>query len=211
MAPAKRFAWLEPAFFALLCAPAAYYWTTVRPAAQAQLASAALFAALAFASTYYLIPALGPRFLARNLKGKDMGRRGTPEEHVEMCVAPPAADPASSAQGVAPPARLHRLPFPLTRLTPPRPPTHAPASPSGVGLVCAVVFLICVTLSQWRHELQLSDSAKWWLDLHQSKTVRCALFHSAAPSPHPAHAALPRALPPRRWSFTTLRCCPSAS
>ena len=130
MAPAKRFAWLEPAFFALLCAPAAYYWTTVRPAAQAQLASAALFAALAFASTYYLIPALGPRFLARNLKGKDMGRRGTPEEHVEMCVRrrPPPAPP-SSTQGVAPPARLHRLPFPLTRSQPhpARPPTHLPA------------------------------------------------------------------------------------
>ena len=93
MAPAKRYAWLEPAFFALLCAPAAYYWTTVRAAAQQQLASAALSALLAFASTYYLIPALGPRFLARNLKGRDMGRRGTPDEALEMCVALPSPAP----------------------------------------------------------------------------------------------------------------------
>ena len=125
MAPAKRFAWLEPAFFALLCAPAAYYWTTVRPAAQAQLASAALFAALAFASTYYLIPALGPRFLARNLKGKDMGRRGTPEEHVEMCVVRrphprrPGAHPSASTSAFPPtpphppPAPPPTLPVPL--------------------------------------------------------------------------------------------------
>ena len=177
MAPAKRFAWLEPAFFALLCAPAAYYWTTVRPAAQAQLASAALFAALAFASTYYLIPALGPRFLARNLKGKDMGRRGTPEEHVEMCV-PARPTPGAQARPTARPQ-----PPPPSHPTPPHPPCP---SPSGVGLVCAVVFLICVTLSQWRHELQLSDSAKWWLDLHQSKTVRA----SAPPQPCPCPCAL---------------------
>ena len=93
MAATRRHPWLEPAFFLILCLPAAYYWTTVQPAQQQQLTLALLFSLAAFASTYYLIPALGPRFLARNLKGRDMGRRGTPDEALEMCVALPSPAP----------------------------------------------------------------------------------------------------------------------
>jgi hypothetical protein len=84
---ARSFVLLEPLCFVLLCLPGLYYGATIRNAAVfTQLAHASLFAAVAFVCAYMLIPALGPRFLSRGLKGKDMGRRGTASEHVEMCV-----------------------------------------------------------------------------------------------------------------------------
>jgi len=62
------------------------------------------YSLLAFFSVLFLIPALSSRFIQRGLKGKDMGRRGTSLENVEIA--------------------------------------------SAVGLVCAVVFLVCVISSQ---------------------------------------------------------------
>jgi hypothetical protein len=139
---ARSFALLEPLCFALLCLPGLYYGSTIRNAAVfTQLAHASLFAAVAFVCAYMLIPALGPRFLARGLKGKDMGRRGTAAEHVEMCVQRVPGYPVQPSSGP--------IAHPCLRCTY----THtyhfsSPSSPSGLGLVCAVVFLICAILIQ---------------------------------------------------------------
>lgn len=101
----RSHAWLEPTFFAVLCLPAAYLWSCIQSATlRSQVSHAALFGAVAFASVYYLIPALAPRFLGRNLKGKDMGRRGTKDEHVEMCVT-------GAARPFFPPFSFYLLPL----------------------------------------------------------------------------------------------------
>ena len=144
---AKTYILLEPLCVILLCLPALQLWSGVQDATRTQLAHSALFALAALASAYYLVSALGSRFIARSLKGKDMGRRGTKDEHVEMCVAPQGGAAAFPCNAPPPARASHATPPPtLLAPLPSRPP-----SPSGVGLVCAVVFLICVIMAQWWH------------------------------------------------------------
>ena len=117
MSSAKTYLLLEPLCIVLLCLPALQLWSGLEDdAKRTQLAHSALFALAALASAYYLVSALGPRFIARNLKGKDMGRRGTKDENAEMCVAP---QPFSPFIGPTPPTRSSHHRFPLPALPAP--------------------------------------------------------------------------------------------
>ena len=95
----------ELIFYASLALPGLYLLGQISDAeTRGVLTQAGGWSLLAFLSAFLLIPALSSRFMLRGLKGKDMGRRGTPLESVEI--------------------------------------------PSAVGLVCAVVFLVCVISTQ---------------------------------------------------------------
>ena len=131
---------LETAFFAALCVPAAFLILQVPDSARTSLLYAAGFSALAFVATSVLVPHFSWFLEKRGLKGKDMGRRGTPDEHREMCVV------------VA--ARAPRVPHTRARasLTPTaRPPLP---SPSAVGLVCSAVFLAVVIPTQFSVDVE---------------------------------------------------------
>ena len=78
---------LEAAGLALLALPALALALHVHPSAHAQLLAAAGFAVVAYIATSVLVPHFSWYLERRGLKGKDMGRRGTPDEHKEMCGA----------------------------------------------------------------------------------------------------------------------------
>jgi hypothetical protein len=100
------------AFF-LLAGPAAYYFTHVEGSVQRQLAHAAGFSLLAFFATVWLIPIISNYLLRRGLKGRDMGRRGTPQEAVEVCVGPPPRRRYAALPAAARPApNAPSLPLP---------------------------------------------------------------------------------------------------
>lgn len=76
---------LEAAALAVVAVPAGYLYTTIESAAvRGQLAAAAGVSFVAFLATLWLVPLFGRYLARRGLRGKDMGRRGTPKEHEEM-------------------------------------------------------------------------------------------------------------------------------
>jgi hypothetical protein len=78
---------LEASFFATIALPAIYYFTRIENhEIQSAIASAVAFSFLAFAATYKLVPMFSWYLARRGLKGKDYGRRGTPQENEEMYV-----------------------------------------------------------------------------------------------------------------------------
>lgn len=119
----------EVIFYAALALPGLYLLGQISDVeTRGVLTQAGGWSLLAFLSAFLLIPALSSRFMLRGLKGKDMGRRGTPLESVEI--------------------------------------------PSAVGLVCAVVFLVCVISTQL-----------WWAKGRGSSAgnndfVRGGVFHA---------------------------------
>jgi len=101
----ERLRLYESLFFLCLSAPSIWLLSQISdPEMRQVLGYSGGYSLLAFFSVLFLIPALSSRFIQRGLKGKDMGRRGTSLENVEIA--------------------------------------------SAVGLVCAVVFLVCVISSQ---------------------------------------------------------------
>ena len=100
----------ETLIFLTCCLPAVYYYTQISsPDVQAQLLRAAAFSALAFASTLWLIPIISSFLWRRGLKGRDMGRRGTPQEAVEMCAEPHPSFAPCLRRLTRPPPTLHAL------------------------------------------------------------------------------------------------------
>jgi hypothetical protein len=79
---------LEASFFALISLPAVYFYTRIDSIEiRGAISTAVAFSFLAFAATYRLVPMFSWYLARRGLKGKDMGRRGTPQENEEMCVS----------------------------------------------------------------------------------------------------------------------------
>jgi len=103
-------------------APAAYFASRASAPVAAELARSAGLALLALAATHVGVPAAAAYLLRRGLKGRDMGRRGTPAEAVEMCVRARAR--ARRRGG----PRLRRPPSAgaFRRLTAPPPPPPPP-------------------------------------------------------------------------------------
>ena len=82
---AEPLATSESLAVSLLLAPVAFVAAQVaEPRARAALAHAALVSALAFAATLLLVPAVAPAFARKGLKGRDLGRRGTAREALEV-------------------------------------------------------------------------------------------------------------------------------
>ena len=78
---------LERAFFLVISLPALYYYSRIeKDEIRVSIATAAAFSFLAFAATHTLVPLFSWYLARRGLKGRDMGRRGTPLENVELCV-----------------------------------------------------------------------------------------------------------------------------
>ncbi len=76
---------LEVGGFAALLLPAAYLYTRVGDAGvQAQLLFCAAVAVCAFFTTATVVPNMAAYFSRKGLKGRDLGRRGTPQADVEM-------------------------------------------------------------------------------------------------------------------------------
>ena len=68
-----------------VCVPSALLWRSIHDeAVRGLLAVAGGFAFLSFLATLCLVPLFAPYLSRRGLKGRDMGRRGTPQEAVEM-------------------------------------------------------------------------------------------------------------------------------
>jgi hypothetical protein len=69
----------------LLFAPALYLFSQIpSEEAKSAIVYALGTAVLAFAVTLVTIPAVAEYFSRKGLKGRDMGRRGTPDEQKEM-------------------------------------------------------------------------------------------------------------------------------
>ena len=136
---------LEASFFATIALPAVYYFTRIENhEIQSAIASAVAFSFLAFAATYKLVPMFSWYLARRGLKGKDYGRRGTPQENEEMYV-----------QGTTDNRTVHfyyfsqiLTLFSTISLSPPPPFYPLSLSPSAVGLVCAAVYLTIVIATQ---------------------------------------------------------------
>jgi hypothetical protein len=104
--------------------PAAYYLSRIAsPDVRRDVLYAAAVAAAAFVTTVVTVPAVAPYFSRKGLKGKDMGRRGTPDEHKEMCV-PGRAD--SLGRHAAPPPATRRHKHTCGSPEAPVPPTAPP-------------------------------------------------------------------------------------
>lgn len=67
-------------------APAAYFASRASAPVAAVLARSAALSLLALGATHYGVPTAAAYLARRGIKGRDMGRRGTPAEAVEMCV-----------------------------------------------------------------------------------------------------------------------------
>ena len=68
-----------------LLAPALYLFSLISSAdVRSSLLAAAASSVVAFALTLWLVPLFAAYLARRGLKGRDMGRRGTPKEAEEM-------------------------------------------------------------------------------------------------------------------------------
>ena len=77
---------LEALFCVACVVPAAYLYAHIADGAvRTQLAVTAGYSVLAYFATVWLVSVFSSYLSRRGLKGRDMGRRGTPLEHVEMC------------------------------------------------------------------------------------------------------------------------------
>jgi hypothetical protein len=76
---------LELAGFGLVVLPAATFYSQIKSdETRNTIAYSCGISLLAFVTTLVLVPIMAPYFSRKGLKGKDMGRRGTPDEAKEM-------------------------------------------------------------------------------------------------------------------------------
>jgi hypothetical protein len=124
----------ETAAFVALSYPAFYFYSHIaetEPAAR-QLTLAAGLSLLAFLATLWLVPIISRYLTRRGLKGRDMGRRGTPDESKEVCVRLGARGSTCHHRTLC--VALSAHPCPPSTIRPPHPHPHpAPLS----SLTCA--------------------------------------------------------------------------